>query len=99
MRWTPIWSKLRAIAPTLPHDGAIVGPYQKGQPLPDGQWSSATMPTLAIHGGKSPAWMQASTRALADVLPNAQCRSLDGQTHDVKAKVVAPLLTEFFAGP
>jgi pimeloyl-ACP methyl ester carboxylesterase len=98
MRWTPMWSRLEAIAPTLPHDGAIVGEYQRGEPLPAGRWASATIPTLAIHGAKSPAWMRDATRALAAALPNADCRSLDGQTHDVKAKVVAPVLTEFFAG-
>jgi len=36
-------------------------------------------------------------RALADVLPNAQHRVLEGQTHMVKAKALAPLLAEFFS--
>jgi len=54
------------------------------------------VPTLAVVGGKSPAWLHHGMRALADVLPNAQLRVLEGQTHMVKAKALAPLLVEFF---
>ena len=54
-------------------------------------------PTLVVAGGKSPAWMHHGVSALARVLPNAQERTLDGQTHQVKARALAPLLTEFFA--
>jgi hypothetical protein len=36
------------------------------------------------------------TRALADTLPNATHRVAGGQTHNVKAKALAPLLEEFF---
>jgi hypothetical protein len=42
--------------------------------------------------------MRYAMRALADVLPNAQLRTLQGQTHMVKPKVLAPVLAEFFAG-
>jgi hypothetical protein len=34
--------------------------------------------------------------ALAKALPRGRHRTLEGQTHDLKAKVVAPVLTEFF---
>jgi hypothetical protein len=36
--------------------------------------------------------------SLARVLPNAQYRTLDGQTHMVKAEPHAPVLAEFFEG-
>jgi hypothetical protein len=49
-----------------------------------------------IAGGKSPAWMHAAMRALADVLPGARHRTLEGQTHIVKARTLAPVLTGFF---
>ena len=39
MRVMPAWPKLTAIAHTLPYDLAIVGPYQKGRPLPTTRWS------------------------------------------------------------
>lgn len=96
MRLMPTWAKLTAIAHTLPYDFAIVGPYQKGQPLPATRWSRVTIPTLVMDGGKSPAWMRNAMRALAGVLPNARYRTLDGQTHMVKPKVLAPPLIEFF---
>jgi hypothetical protein len=37
-------------------------------------------------------------RALANVLPDAMYRTLDGQTHMVKPKALAPVLAEFFTG-
>ena len=36
-------------------------------------------------------------RALAGVLPNATFRTLEGQTHMLKADAAAPVLTEFFS--
>jgi pimeloyl-ACP methyl ester carboxylesterase len=56
-----------------------------------------TAPTLVLSGGKSPAWMRNAAKELADVLPNARHHSLKGQTHMVKAKVLAPALHEFFS--
>ena len=98
MRLSPVWSKLKAIAHTLPHDGALVQDYQRGQPLPAGRWASVTMPTLVMDGGKSPAWIRNAARSLAGVLPNAQYRTLDGQTHMVKPEVQAPVLEAFYSG-
>jgi pimeloyl-ACP methyl ester carboxylesterase len=46
---------------------------------------------------KSPAWMRNGMHALAKALPNAKLRTLEGQTHMVKPKVLAPTLVEFFA--
>lgn len=98
MRLMPAWSKLKAVAHTLPYDAAVVYEHQKGRPLPAGRWASATMPTLVAVGGKSPDWMQSAMRNLADVLPNARHRTLEGQTHIVKAEALAPVLAEFFEG-
>lgn len=49
-----------------------------------------------IAGGKSPAWMRNAMRTLAGVLPNATYRTLERQTHIVKPKALAPVLSEFF---
>ena len=54
-------------------------------------WDHATV--LTIVGGKSPDWLHHGGQALADVLPNAEHRTLDGQTHMVKSKALAPMLT------
>jgi pimeloyl-ACP methyl ester carboxylesterase len=96
MRLMPAWSKITSVAHTLPYDFAIVGPYQRGRPLSATRWSGATMPTLVMDGGKSPAWMRNATRALASVLPNATYRTLDGQTHMIKPKALTPPLVDFF---
>jgi pimeloyl-ACP methyl ester carboxylesterase len=96
MRIMPAWSKLKAVAPTVVYDAAIVDDYQKGKPLPTDRWTSITMPTLVAVGGKSPDWMRNAMRALADVLPNAGHSTLEGQTHIVKPEALAPVLVEFF---
>jgi pimeloyl-ACP methyl ester carboxylesterase len=98
MRVFPVWKKLRAVAHTLPYDITIVKNFQQGKPLPRDRWTSIDIPTSVIVGGKSPKWMLNSMKQLADVVPNAEHRTLPGQTHMVKATVLAPALAEFFLG-
>jgi pimeloyl-ACP methyl ester carboxylesterase len=96
MRFMPAWPKLKAVAHTLPYDTAVMGEGQSGKPLPARRWDAVKAPTLVIGGGKSPAWMRHGVAELAGVLPNARHRTLDGQTHLVKPKALAPVLVEFF---
>jgi pimeloyl-ACP methyl ester carboxylesterase len=98
MRFMPAWSKLKGLAHTLPYDLAVMGDGQRGKPLPTGRWASVTVPTLVLVGGKSPAWMQHAMQAVAAGLPNAQHRTLPGQTHLVKSAALAPVLVEYFTG-
>jgi pimeloyl-ACP methyl ester carboxylesterase len=98
MHVTPAWVKLKAVAPTLVHDVSLVEPYWRGRPLPRNRWASVAVPTLIMDGGKSPVWMRNAQHALAAVVPGATTRTLDKQTHMVNAKVLAPVLTEFFLG-
>jgi pimeloyl-ACP methyl ester carboxylesterase len=98
MRFTPAWSKLKAVAHTLVYDTNIVQDNQRGKPLPPTRWSSVAVPTLVAVGGKSPAWMQHAMEALARVVPRAERRTLPGQTHMVTAQSQAPMLVEFFKG-
>jgi hypothetical protein len=97
MRFTPAWSKLTAVAHTLPYDITLVKNHEEGKPLPRGQWACATSPTLVMDGRKSPAWMRNAMRSLAEVLPHATYRTLPGQTHMINAKAHLPALVEFFA--
>jgi hypothetical protein len=98
MRFMPVWSKLKAVAHTIPYDGAIVQDNQRGKPLPANRWTSVTVPTLVMDGGKSPGWIRNANRSLANVVPNAKHCTLEGQTHMVKAEALAPMLVEFFKG-
>jgi len=101
MRLMPAWSKLKAAAPTLRYDLTVLGDSQLGQPLPDElrkALGAIDAPTLVADGGKSPAWMRNGVQAVADSIPNVDRRTLPGQTHQVKAGVLAPALIEFFAG-
>jgi pimeloyl-ACP methyl ester carboxylesterase len=93
---TPVWAKLKAVAPTLPYDITIIHDHQQGTPLTPGEYAAVKVPTLVSAGGKSPAWMANGTRALADALPDATYRVLPGQNHMVKAQAIAPVLTDFF---
>jgi pimeloyl-ACP methyl ester carboxylesterase len=93
----PVWSKLTAVAHTLPYDLSTVVPYGAGVPLPQTLGKNITAPILVMDGGKSPTWMRNSMRALSQTLPNASYRTLAEQTHMVKAEVLAPVLQEFFA--
>jgi pimeloyl-ACP methyl ester carboxylesterase len=94
----PGWPKNKQIAHTLLYDVAVMGETQRGRPLQRERWASVTLPTLVASGGKSPAWVRNAAAQLAEVLPDAQCRTLDGQRHYVKPDALAPLLREFLAG-
>jgi pimeloyl-ACP methyl ester carboxylesterase len=96
MRFMPAWSTLKAVAHTLPYDTALTADKQRGQPLPANRWTAVTMPTLVMDGGKSPTWMRNAMKSLANILPNAKLRTLEGQTHMVKPEILAPVLAEFF---
>jgi pimeloyl-ACP methyl ester carboxylesterase len=96
---TPMWPRLKAVAPTLSYDSLITAPYQRGAPLAPEAWSTATQPALVLAGGKSGAWMRNGMQALARTLPHATYAVLDGQTHNLKPRVVTPELLRFFAPP
>jgi pimeloyl-ACP methyl ester carboxylesterase len=92
MRLMPMWSKLKAVAPTLAYDTALTASRQIGKPLSPAEWASVDVPTLVIAGGKSDAWMQNANAALAAAVPGATYSVLEGQNHMVKASALAPLL-------
>jgi pimeloyl-ACP methyl ester carboxylesterase len=99
MRLMPAWGKLCRAAHTLPYDGEIMGDTQLGNPLPASRWPGTKIRTLVIAGGKSAPFFHTGTKQLADLLPNAEHRVLAGQTHNVCAKVLAPVLIDYFTGP
>ena len=96
MRHAPAWPMLEAIAPTLAYDhSAILG---EDDSVPTERAAMVTAPTLVMNGGASYAFMYDTAQALGKAIPNAQVRTLEGQTHDVDSDVLAPVLMEFFSG-
>lgn len=96
MRLSPFWKKLKAVAHTLPYDWAVMGDTMAGKPLSREEWARVEQPTLVLAGEKSPPELRKAAAALADVLPSAQHRVLQRQSHNPKMKVLAPVLEEFF---
>jgi pimeloyl-ACP methyl ester carboxylesterase len=97
MRGAPFWSTFEDVAHTLRYDNAIMQDRVSGNPLPADRWASVTMPTIVMDGDASPTWARNAVQALVEVLPNAERRTLEGQTHQVDPEVLAPVLREFFA--
>jgi pimeloyl-ACP methyl ester carboxylesterase len=92
MRKAPMWSMFEAVAPTLAYDAAVMG---KDRSAPVKRAARVTVPTLVMNGTAIP-FMLDTARGLAKAIPQAEQRTLEGQTHDVDLKVVAPVLVEFF---
>ncbi len=94
LRQAPFWPSLEDIAHTLVYESTLMGDIPK---LSD-RMASIPVSTLVISGGENEARMLQAAQAVADVLPNAEYRSLSGQTHDIIPEVLAPVLVEFFKG-
>jgi pimeloyl-ACP methyl ester carboxylesterase len=95
MRQAPTWPLFEAIAPTLAYDHcAILGEAAR---VPTERAALLTVPTLVMNGGASHPFMYDTAQTLGKVIPNAQIRTLEGQTHNVDLDVLAPVLMEFFS--
>jgi pimeloyl-ACP methyl ester carboxylesterase len=96
MRKEPSWSAFEAVAPTLAYDTTILG---EDRSVPVERAASIPMPALVMSGDdKNYGFMRDTAMALAKAMPNAQHRTLEGQTHNVTPEVLAPILVEFFKG-
>jgi len=104
MRQSPMWPGLEEVAHTLAYDITIMGNTQRGDPLPLRKWASVTVPTLVMDGtvffgrGVSHVFLHHGAQELANILPDAQRRILEGQDHGPADEVLAPALKEFFPG-
>ena len=92
-RTQPWWPAQEALAHTLAYDATIMGDYS----LPTERVASVTVPTLVLAGGASFEWIGETAQAIVDLLPNGQRRTIEGQTHDIAAEALAPVLEQFFA--
>ena len=91
MQRMPLWKGLTEMAHTLVYDTVDL---MEQYPKIDAQ--SITASALIMYGTASPAFMAETAKELSHTLPNATLRALGGQTHDVKADILAPCLITFF---
>lgn len=90
-RILPMWRKMKAVAPSLPYDSAVMGDFQ----LPAARAAAIRVPTLVLDGEKTWPMLRDAARALAGAIPGARARSLPKQTHNVAARAIAPVLAAF----
>lgn len=93
MRQTPFWSTWEAVGYTLAYDAAVLGEYST---IPTERAAAVTASTLVMAGSNTYPFMQQSAKTLAELIPNAQYRTLEGQTHEVDSQALAPVLATFF---
>jgi pimeloyl-ACP methyl ester carboxylesterase len=96
MRRAPFWPQMESVAPTLAYDhAAILGERWS---VPADLAARVAVPTLVMAGTSSLPFMPDAARTLSQAIPRSQLRTLEGQTHEVSPSVLAPILTDFFAG-
>ena len=93
MRQHPMWPMWEAVAPTIAYDAAALGEEAS---VPIKKAAGVAVPALIMDGGASYPFMHISALALANAMPHAQHCTLEGQTHEVAAAAIAPVLVEFF---
>ncbi len=93
VRQHPMWPMWEAVAPTLAYDATVLG---EDASVPTERAVSVAVPALIMDGSASYPFMHITATALANAIPNAQLRTLEGQTHEVAVSALAPVLEEFF---
>jgi len=89
----PMWPMFVAVAPTLAYDAAALGDDAS---VPTERAAGVAVPALVMDGGASYPFMHVAAVALADAMPHGQHHTLEGQTHEVAAEAIAPVLVDFF---
>jgi pimeloyl-ACP methyl ester carboxylesterase len=92
-RQHPMWPMWEAVALTLAYDAAVMG---EDASVPTEKASRVAVPALVMDGSASYPFMHVTALALVKAMPHAVHRTLEGQTHEVEAQVLAPVLREFF---
>ncbi len=89
----PWWEAQKALAHTLPYDGTIMGDYSP----PTERAAALRVPMVILTGGASFPFLAETAEVLAKAIPNAETRTLEGQSHDVDATVLGPAMKDFLA--
>jgi pimeloyl-ACP methyl ester carboxylesterase len=101
VRNSPYWAGLEAIAHTLAYEAACMAEFTP----PTDRLARVIQPTLVLTGqagqdshvaGLPVDFFDQAADAIAASVPDAQRQTLDGQTHIVDPKKLAPVLGRFF---
>ena len=95
MKRSPAWEAIQKMDFTLVYDYAVLGDGA----VPEDVVKAIRVPTLVMNGEKSMPFMHATADRIAALIPDAERKTVQGQTHQVAGEVMAPVLIEFFAGP
>jgi hypothetical protein len=95
-----VWPGLEALAHTLAYDAACIG---NGRPT-TARLATITRPTLVATGGACPDlfvgeggdFFDQAADAIAASIPQGERLTIEGQTHMVDPKVLAPVLERSF---
>lgn len=98
MKSSPMWQGMTGMAATLPYDVAVIGAERR---VPVDRAAKVRASTLVMDGGanrETMPFMRATADRIAGAIPNAQRRTIEGQTHNVSPQAIAPVLMEFLGG-
>jgi pimeloyl-ACP methyl ester carboxylesterase len=93
-----MWPMWESAAHTLAYENTVLG---EDSSVPVTRAAKIQIPTLIMDGGVSSGtypFIHETAVTLAKAIPNAQYRTLEGQTHEVTPEALAPMLIEFFGG-
>lgn len=94
IKQAPMWPLWESIGHTLAYDH--IAALGANAAIPVEKAVRLTVPTLVMDGSESFPFMHATAVTLAENIPHAQHRTLQGQTHEVSPEALAPVLVEFF---
>ena len=94
IKQSPMWPLWESVGPTLAYDH--IAALGEEASVPTDKASKVAVQTLVMDGGESFPFMHVTALKLANVIPTAQHRTLQGQTHEVASEALAPILIEFF---
>ena len=93
-RGTPMWEALRAMAPTLVHDGLCLGGDDHS--LPVDLLAQVAVPSLLVTSSGTAGWLGQAAGPVAAALPHGEWVRLEGGFHQVPPELLAPALAAFY---
>jgi pimeloyl-ACP methyl ester carboxylesterase len=92
MKSSSVWPALEQIAPTIAYDNKVMGDDR----VPRERAAQVTAPTIVIAGSLSSPELRRAAHEVANAIPQARHRTLEGQSHTAAPESIAPILSAFF---